>query len=62
MTVNNSDSKRENVVVPKSYTNTINALKEAGVLNNDNTINEDSDYYKAYSENYSMYYEYDYLY
>lgn len=56
------EGKRENVVVPKSYTNTINALKEAGVLNNDNTINEDSDYYKTYSENYSMYYEYDYLY
>ena len=45
-------SKQETYLIPKSYTNTISALKEIGVLNSDNTINEDSDYYKALYEYY----------
>lgn len=44
--------KQETYLIPKSYTNTISALKEIGVLNSDNTINEDSDYYKALYEYY----------
>ena len=40
--------KKETYLIPKSYTNTISALKEIGVLNSDNTINENSDYYKSF--------------
>lgn len=40
--------KKETYLIPKSYTNTISALKEIGVLNSDNTINEKSDYYKSF--------------
>ena len=40
--------KQETYLIPKSYTNTISALKEIGVLNSDNTINENSDYYKSF--------------
>lgn len=49
----------EDIIIPKSYTNTINALKEAGILNDDLTLNEDCEYYEG-----SSYYasEYDYLY
>lgn len=43
---------QETYLITKSYTNTITALKEIGVLNSDNTINEDSDYYKAIYEYY----------
>lgn len=39
--------RQEIYLIPKSYTKTITALKEIGVLNSDNTINDDSDYYKA---------------
>ena len=39
--------RQEVYLIPKSYTKTISALKEIGVLNSDNTINEKSDYYKA---------------
>lgn len=39
--------RQEVYLIPKSYTKTISALKEIGVLNSDNTINENSDYYKA---------------
>lgn len=39
--------KKETYLIPKSYTNTISALKDIGVLNSDNTINEKSDYYKS---------------
>ena len=39
--------RQEVYLIPKSYTKTITALKEIGVLNSDNTINEKSDYYKA---------------
>lgn len=42
--------KQETYLIPKSYTNTITALKEIGVLNSDNTINEDSNYYFNNSE------------
>lgn len=35
----------EEYLIPQSYTNTIKALKEIGVLNSDNTLNKDSDYY-----------------
>ena len=44
----NSMPKKETYLIPKSYTNTISALKEIGVLNSDNTINENSDYYKSF--------------
>lgn len=44
--------RQETYLITKSYTNTITALKEIGVLNSDNTINEDSDYYKAIYEYY----------
>lgn len=43
---------QETYLITKSYTNTITALKEIGVLNSDNTINKDSDYYKAIYEYY----------
>lgn len=36
--------QNEVYLIPESYKNTINALKEIGVLNSDNTINEDSEY------------------
>lgn len=36
---------QEQLVVPKSYTNTIQALKDAGILNADSTANSDSPYY-----------------
>ena len=44
--------KKETYLIPKSYTNTISALKEIGVLNSDNTINENSDYYKSFDVDY----------
>ena len=44
--------KKETYLIPKSYTNTISALKEIGVLNSDNTINEKSDYYKSFDVDY----------
>lgn len=44
--------KQETYLIPKSYTNTISALKEIGVLNSDNTINENSDYYKSLDVDY----------
>ncbi len=44
--------RQELYLIPKSYTKTITALKEIGVLNSDNTINEDSDYYKALNQYY----------
>ena len=44
--------KKETYLIPKSYTNTISALKEIGVLNSDNTINEKSDYYKSHDVDY----------
>ncbi len=44
--------RQEIYLIPKSYTKTITALKEIGVLNSDNTINEDSDYYKALNQYY----------
>lgn len=44
--------KKETYLIPKSYTNTISALKEIGVLNSDNTINEKSDYYKPFDVDY----------
>lgn len=44
--------RQETYLIPKSYTKTITALKEIGVLNSDNTINEDSDYYKALNQYY----------
>ena len=44
--------RQEVYLIPKSYTKTITALKEIGVLNSDNTINEDSDYYKALNQYY----------
>ena len=44
--------KKETYLIPKSYTNTISALKEIGVLNSDNTINENSDYYKSLDVDY----------
>ena len=44
--------KKETYLIPKSYTNTISALKEIGVLNSDNTINEKSDYYKSLDVDY----------
>ncbi len=37
--------KTELYVIPESYTNTLSVLKEIGVLNSDNEINENSDYY-----------------
>lgn len=54
---NEKDVQR--VLIPKSYTNTINALKETGVLNDNLELNEDSDYYKGYSY-YTSEYEYNY--
>lgn len=36
----------EEVVIPKSYTNTINALKEVGVLNDNLELNSESEYYR----------------
>lgn len=44
--------RQEIYLIPKSYTKTITALKEIGVLNSDNTINDDSDYYKALNQYY----------
>ena len=44
--------KKETYLIPKSYTKTLTALKEIGVLNSDNTINKDSDYYKALNQYY----------
>ncbi|HCI59415.1 MAG TPA: hypothetical protein DE313_01205 [Ruminococcus sp.] len=44
--------KQETYLIPKSYTNTISALKDIGVLNSDNTINEKSDYYKSLDVDY----------
>ena len=41
----NYNTAYEYYLIPKSYTNTINALKELKVLNNDLTINEKSTYY-----------------
>ncbi len=49
----------QRVLIPKSYTNTINALKEVGVLNDNLELNEESDYYKGYSY-YTSEYEYGY--
>lgn len=46
--------KKETYLIPKSYKNTISALKEIGVLNSDNTINKNSDYY------YESFTDYDY--
>lgn len=57
-----SDNIREEVVVPRSYTNTINALKETGVLNDELKLNEDSEYYKGYIDDYYSSDYYDYLY
>lgn len=37
--------QEEEYLIPQSYTNTIKALKEIGVLNSDNTLNKESDYY-----------------
>lgn len=37
--------KTELYVIPESYTNTISVLKEIGILNSGNQINEDCDYY-----------------
>ena len=42
----------EEVIIPKSYTNTINALKETGVLNDNFELNSDSEYYGGSSEYY----------
>lgn len=36
---------QEQLVVPSSYTNTIKALKDIGILNSDSTANTDSPYY-----------------
>lgn len=44
--------REEMYLIPKSYTKTLTALKEIGVLNSDNTINKDSDYYKALNQYY----------
>ncbi len=49
----------QRVLIPKSYTNTINALKEIGVLNDNLELNEASNYYKGYSY-YTSEYEYGY--
>lgn len=38
----------ETYMIPESYANTINALREIGVLNDDLTFNEDSKYYSVY--------------
>lgn len=38
--------KTEVYLIPESYKNTISALKEIGVLNSDNTINKNSEYYE----------------
>ena len=46
------EPRQEVYIIPKSYTKTITALKEIGVLNSDNTINEDSDYFKALNQYY----------
>lgn len=46
------EPKKETYLIPKSYTNTINALKEIGVLDSENKINEDSDYYQVLNEYY----------
>lgn len=46
------EPRQEVYLIPKSYTKTINALKEIGVLNSDNTINDDSDYFKALNQYY----------
>ena len=43
-------SSTEVYLIPESYTNTIKAMKDIGVLNEDNTINKFSDYYKALFE------------
>jgi ABC-2 type transport system permease protein len=44
-----SDYGQETIVVPKSYTNTIAALKDAGILNDDMTVNGESyDYTVVY--------------
>ncbi|MCI2112730.1 MAG: ABC transporter permease [Ruminococcus sp.] len=46
------EPRQEVYIIPKSYTKTITALKEIGVLNSDNTINDDSDYFKALNQYY----------
>lgn len=46
------EPRQEVYLIPKSYTKTITALKEIGVLNSDNTINDDSDYFKALNQYY----------
>lgn len=46
----NYSSIGEEVIIPKSYTNTINALKEAGILNDNLELNSDSEYYDGSSE------------
>lgn len=47
-----SGYQSESFVIPKSYTNTIAALKEANVLNSDLTISASSIYYDYYNDYY----------
>lgn len=49
----------EKLVVPKSYTNTIQALKDVGILDSDGKPNEKSPYYDDYDDEYSYYDDYD---
>ena len=39
----------EDAVVYSDYTNTIAALREIGIINSDNSVNTDGDYFKSYS-------------
>ena len=46
--ISSLDYTTEAYLIPKSYTNTVNALKEIGVLNDDLTVNVNSPYYLEY--------------
>lgn len=54
-----TDRPNEKFVVPKSYTNTIQALKDVGILDSDGKPRDDSSYSIDYSYDYD-YGEYDY--
>lgn len=46
--ISSVDYTTEAYLIPKSYTNTVNALREIGVLNDDLTVNVNSPYYSEY--------------
>lgn len=54
-TINPFNNYQEIYIIPPEYTNTLRALKEAGIINDDNQVTEASRYYDEYSASYDIY-------